>query len=65
MPKYIVARGVGGSFEGQWRDYDTIPTGPVRFDKSLVQNISKVTLSPTGKYETRDDGARAEVYRPA
>ena len=65
MPKYVVARGVGGSSEGRWHDYDTLPRGPKPIDKSLVQNISKVTLSPTGQYEQRDDGAWAEVYRPA
>ncbi len=65
MPNYIVARGIGGRFEGYWYDYDQLSKEPVPIDSQYVKTISRVTLGPTGQYETRDDGAVAEVYRPA
>ena len=64
MPNYLVVRGVGGSAEGYWYDYDRLqpPT-----DREVAERLgmARVQLAPTGQHETRDDGAVAEVYRPA
>ena len=60
--RYIVARGIGGSFEGEWHDYNALPQGPVPVDPNYT--VGRVQLGPTGMYEQRDDGEWAEIYRP-
>ncbi len=61
MSEYIVVRGVSAREDGTWYDRSRMKVRDKRLDVSGLRDIS---LSPTGVFETRDDGARAEVCRP-
>lgn len=61
--RYIVIRDSGMvGLEGRWCDFDELPD-KIEFEDGLW-NVPPTAFFPTGEFETREDGERAEVYRP-
>ena len=63
-PHYIVIRHEGHDIDGTWMDYEALPlAGESGGESLLYEAVTRITFMPTNERETRDDGARAVVYR--
>ncbi len=63
----VVVRGLGGPENGKWYDRGRMKVRDPDEDDSdnpYVISTAHVHFGPTGEFETRDDGAKAEVFRP-
>jgi hypothetical protein len=60
VTRHIVLRGVGGSLEGRWYEIEHAPV--TKFPRERGDHT--VTFMRTDAWETRSDGARAEVWKP-
>lgn len=59
---YIVLR--GGPLDGQWMDRRNIPAvTPSDVHGIVASRGQELIYRPTGEFEFRDDGARAEIFR--
>lgn len=65
LPNFIVIRGTSSRFDGVWMDLALIVPDINAQKADYVSESGMVTIYPTGEFESRPDGALAEVWAPA